>query len=207
MAWEEKEVAVFVDHHHGEEDLFILRIDAMSVVNVGIMLEIAIVTGVVVEVAGAGHTQDHAQGLAPAPGTVAPGHAVVRAAALVLDLPGIDLQKTGLLEIMIGHQRTGQDPETKVPRTGLAPGTMDAPVHPQTTLKVVPVPDLAQGAGVGIRRTGMGTPRTMLATSETVTPLFCECLLSCLCQSPLMFRCYAVWCVYYEILNCYVRTR
>lgn len=94
-----------------------------------------------------GHTQDPAQGLAPAPGTVAPGHAVVHAAALVLVLPGIDLQKTGLLEIMIGHQRTGQDPETKVPRTGLAPGTMDAPVHPQTTLKVVPVPDLAQGAG------------------------------------------------------------
>lgn len=54
MAWEEKEVAVFVDHHHGEEDLFIPRIDAMNVVNVGIMLEIAIVTGVVVEVAGAG---------------------------------------------------------------------------------------------------------------------------------------------------------
>lgn len=58
MAWEEREVAVFVDHHLGEEDLFIQRIAVMSVVNVGIMLAIAIVTGVVVEVAGAGmHTE------------------------------------------------------------------------------------------------------------------------------------------------------
>lgn len=54
MAWEERGVAVFVGHHHGEEDPFILRIGAMNVVNVGIMLEIAIVTGVVVEAAGAG---------------------------------------------------------------------------------------------------------------------------------------------------------
>lgn len=53
MAWEEREVAVFVDRHHGEEGPSIQRIVAMSVVNVGIMLEIAIVTGVVVE-AGAG---------------------------------------------------------------------------------------------------------------------------------------------------------
>jgi hypothetical protein len=54
MAWEEREVAVFVDHHHVEEDPFILRIGAMNVVNAGIMLVIAIVTGVVVEAAGAG---------------------------------------------------------------------------------------------------------------------------------------------------------
>lgn len=93
-----------------------------------------------------GHTHDHVQGPAPAPGTVAPGHAVVRAAALVPVLPGTDLQKTGLQE-MIARQRTGQDPGKKVPRTGLAPGTMDAPVHPRTALKVVPAPDLAQGAG------------------------------------------------------------
>lgn len=94
-----------------------------------------------------GHIHDRVQGLAPAPGTVAPGHAVVRAAALVLVPPGIDLQKTGLLEIMIDHQRTGQDPGTKALRTGLAPGTMDAPVHPKTAPKAVPAPDLAQGAG------------------------------------------------------------
>jgi len=55
MAWEEREVAVFVDHHRGGVDPFIQRIVAMSVVNVGIMLEIAIVTGVAVEEeAGAG---------------------------------------------------------------------------------------------------------------------------------------------------------
>jgi hypothetical protein len=39
-------------------------------------------------------------------------------------------------------------------------------------------------SGVGIPRTGMGTPRMMLATSETVTPLFCECVLSCLLSVP-----------------------
>lgn len=127
-----------------------------------------------------GHTQDHAQGLAPAPGTVAPGHAVVHAAALVLVLPGIDLQKTGLLEIMIGHQRTGQDPETKVPRTGLAPGTMDAPVHPQTTLKVVPVPDLAQGAGKN-PASGKGMLLHLCSQKkwieQEVFPIFKHCLL------------------------------
>jgi hypothetical protein len=54
MEWEEREVAVFVGHHLVEEDPFILRIGVMNVENVGIMLEIAIVIGVVVEVAGAG---------------------------------------------------------------------------------------------------------------------------------------------------------
>lgn len=54
MAWEGREVAVFVDHHHGGEDPFIQKIVAMSVVNAGIMPEIAIVTGAAVEGAGAG---------------------------------------------------------------------------------------------------------------------------------------------------------
>ena len=54
MAWEEREVVVFVVHHHGVEDHFIQRIAAMNVVNVAIMLEIATVTGVAVEGAGAG---------------------------------------------------------------------------------------------------------------------------------------------------------
>lgn len=49
MAWEEREVVVTVVHHPGVEDHFIQRIAAMNVVNVGIMLEIATVTGVAVE--------------------------------------------------------------------------------------------------------------------------------------------------------------
>lgn len=53
MAWEEREVDAFVDHHHGGEDPSIQRIVAMSVANVGIMREIVIVTGVAAE-AGAG---------------------------------------------------------------------------------------------------------------------------------------------------------
>lgn len=146
----------------------------MNVVNVAIMLEIATVTGVAVEGAGAGHTHVLAQGPAPAPGTVVPDHAVAPAAGLALAL-----QKTGLLEtdlgIMIGHQRTGQDPEIEVLRTGPVPGTMDARVHPRTTLKAVPTPGLGQGAGVAIPWTGMVTPRMMLATSKTFAPLFCEC--------------------------------
>ena len=93
-----------------------------------------------------GHTHVLAQGPAPAPGTVVPDHAVAPAAGLALAL-----QKTGLLEtdlgIMIGHQRTGQDPEIEVLRTGPVPGTMAARVHPRTTLKAVPTPGLGQGAG------------------------------------------------------------
>lgn len=54
MAWAEREVVVIVVHHHGVEDHFTQRIAAMNVVNVGIMLEIATVTGVAVEGAGAG---------------------------------------------------------------------------------------------------------------------------------------------------------
>jgi len=54
MAWEEREVVVIVVHHLGVEDHFTQRIAAMNVVNVGIMLEIATVTGVAVEGAGAG---------------------------------------------------------------------------------------------------------------------------------------------------------
>lgn len=54
MAWEEREVVVIVVHHPGVEDHFTQRIAAMNVVNVGIMLEIATVTGVAVEGAGAG---------------------------------------------------------------------------------------------------------------------------------------------------------
>lgn len=174
MAWVEREVVVIVVHHHGVEDHFTQRIAAMNVVNVGIMLEIATVTGVAVEGAGAGHTRVPAQGLVPAPGTVAPGHVVAHAVALALAL-----QKTGLLEtdlgIMIVHQRTGQDPGTEVLRTGPVPETMGARVHPRTTLKAVPNPGLGQGAGVAIPWTGMATPRMMLATSKTFAPLFCEC--------------------------------
>jgi len=54
MAWEEREVVVIVVHHPGVEDHFTQRIAAMNVVNVDIMLEIATVTGVAVEGAGAG---------------------------------------------------------------------------------------------------------------------------------------------------------
>lgn len=54
MAWEEREVVVIVVHHPDVEDHFTQRIAAMNVVNVGIMLEIATVTGVAVEGAGAG---------------------------------------------------------------------------------------------------------------------------------------------------------
>jgi len=93
-----------------------------------------------------GHTRVPAQGLVPAPGTVVPGHAVAHAAAHALAL-----RKTGLLEtglgIMIVHRRTGQDPGTEVLRTGPVPETMDARVHPRTTLKAVPNPGLGQGAG------------------------------------------------------------
>lgn len=93
-----------------------------------------------------GHTHVPAQGLAPAPGTVVPGHAVAHAAGLALVL-----QRTGHLEtdlgIMIGHQRTDQDPGIEVLRTGPVQGTMDARVHPRTTLKAVLTPGLGQGAG------------------------------------------------------------
>lgn len=54
MAWEEREVVVIVVHHPGVEDHSTQRIAAMNVGNVGIMLEIATVTGVAVEGAGAG---------------------------------------------------------------------------------------------------------------------------------------------------------
>jgi hypothetical protein len=54
MAWVEREVVVFVVHHHGVEGHFIQKIAAMNVVNVGIMLVIATVTEVAVEGAGAG---------------------------------------------------------------------------------------------------------------------------------------------------------
>lgn len=93
-----------------------------------------------------GHTHVPAQGLVPAPGTAAPGHAVAHAAVLALAL-----QKTGLLEtdlgIMIGHQRTGQGPGIEVLRTGPIPGTMGAHARPRTTLKAVPTRGLGQGAG------------------------------------------------------------
>lgn len=199
MAWEVREEVVSVDHHHVVEDHFIQKIAAMSVVNVGIMLEIAIVTEVAVG-EGAGPTHDPARGPVLVHGIVAPGHEVVHAAVHVRALQETDLQKTGPLgtgpEIVIGHQRTDQDQGTEVPRIDLARGIVGVHARLQTALKAAPVPGLGQGAGVAIPRTGMATPRMMLATSETSTPLFCECalqqvsslLLPFLCQFPLMFQ-------------------
>lgn len=147
----------------------------MSVVNVGIMPEIAIVIEVAVG-EGAGPTHDLARGPVLVHGIAAPGHEAVHAAVLVHVLQGTDLQKTGPLEtgpeIVIDLQRTGQDQGTEVRRIDLARGIVGVRAHLQTALKAAPVPGLGQGAGVAIPRTGMPTPRTMFATSETSTPLF-----------------------------------
>jgi len=157
--------------------LILLHVQAAVVATTFLMLHVLFPGGC------SGPTHDPVQGLAPAPGTVAPDHAVAHAVALVLVLPGTDLQKTGLLEtgleIVIGHQRTGQDPGTEVLRTGLAPGTMDAPVHLQTALKAVLTPGLGQGAGKSAA-SGEGMPLHLGSlkkwSKQEVFPVFEHCL-------------------------------